>query len=52
MNLDLMKFQTDKVTIFVLELLKHTHTQGATSRLLLMRYSDTVSDRHIERNTG
>ena len=26
MNLDLMKFQTDKVTIFVLELLKHTHT--------------------------
>ena len=41
MNLDLMKFETDKVTIFVPELLKQTHPGHHLESMVLMRHSDT-----------
>ena len=40
MNLDLMKFETDKVTIFVTELFKKTHPVHQLEPMTLMRYSD------------
>ena len=41
MNLDLMKFEIDKVTIFVTELLKQTQPGHHLEPMVLMRYSDT-----------
>ena len=41
MNLDLMKFETDKITIFALELLKQTRPGHHLEPMVLMRYSDT-----------
>ena len=41
MNLDLMKFENDKVTIFVPELLKQTRQRHHLEPMVLMRYSDT-----------
>ena len=40
-NLDLMKFETDKVTIFVPELLKQMHPGHHLEPMVLMQYSDT-----------
>ena len=41
MNLDLMKFETDKVTIFLPELLKQTRLGHHLESMVLMRYSGT-----------
>ena len=41
MKLDLMKFETDRVTIFVPELLKQTHPGHHLEPMVLIRYSDT-----------
>ena len=41
MNLDLIKFETDKATIFVPELVKKTSPGHHLKLLVLMRYSDT-----------
>ena len=51
MNLDLMKFDTDKLTIFVPELLKQTHPGHHLEPMALMRYkgTDISALSHVEK---
>lgn len=52
MNLDLMKFETDKVTIFVPEFLNQTCPGHQLESMVLMRYSDaeTFALPHLEKH--
>ena len=51
MELDLMKFKTDKITIFLPELLKQTYLGHHLEPMILMRYidNDLFAQSHLEK---